>query len=80
MFRRGGKMKEGGWAFPVYTGNNTAEPGMSLRDYLAGQALAGLLAGGGFIKDGEDLTTSSQFASTSYGLADAMLAEREKGD
>ena len=62
------KPKDGGPAFPNYYGN----PGMSLRDYFAGQALAGLLA---CMK-----TTGSKkdFAMDAYMQADAMLAEREK--
>ena len=49
-----------------------ARSGMSLRDYFAGQALTGLLAHA----SGEDPGKSPSMA---YKLADAMLAEREKG-
>jgi hypothetical protein len=48
------------------------QPGMNLRDYFAGQALVGLLShssGGDPMKDPE----------WAYKLANAMLAEREKG-
>lgn len=69
--------KDGGPAFPRvpwdvndYTGDGS--PGMSLRDYLAGQALAGLLA-----FPGKDFP-SSVIAFGAYDVADAMLAEREK--
>ena len=61
------KPNDGGPAFPV-----GLLPGMSLRDYFAGQALAGLIAcpntSGG----------EKDFARNAYKLADAMLAEREK--
>jgi hypothetical protein len=34
----------GGSAFPVIWGKTVTDPGMTLRDWFAGQALAGLLA------------------------------------
>lgn len=43
--------------------------GMSLRDWFAGQALAGYLANNGYL---------SQTAERAYEIADAMLKEREK--
>lgn len=47
--------------------------GMSLRDWFAGQALAGLCASdaGGYVKPPKQ-------ASDAYEMADAMLAERAK--
>jgi hypothetical protein len=74
--------KDGGPAFPVSTGHHPdtmmKDPriGMTLRDYFAGKAMQGLLAAG----------TEAQFcfsgdttlAAISYGIADAMLAERER--
>ena len=48
-------------------------PGMSLRDYFAGQALAGLLPNYATLLRGE-----GGLASDAYALADAMLAERAK--
>ena len=51
-------------------------PGMMLRDYFAGQALAGMLAG----EDAQHFNESPHYAAAhSYGFADAMLAERDKG-
>jgi len=47
------------------------QDGMTLRDWFAGQALAGLLAHA----SGEDPHKAPEMA---YRLADAMLAEREK--
>lgn len=49
-------------------------PGMSLRDYFAGQALVNLPP---FSADGYDST--AHLAHDAYAIADAMLAEREKG-
>lgn len=47
----------------------TAEGGLSLRDFYAGQALTGLLAQG----QNEDLCAKS------YAIADRMLEERSQG-
>ena len=62
-------------AFPTpESEHNYAVEGMSLRDYFAGQALAGMLANrnvGGDVK-GEEI------AMNAYRAADHMLAEREK--
>ena len=62
------KPNDGGPAFPV-----GLLPGMSLRDYFAGQAMGGQLAD----PDGE--IDPKLIARWSYAYADAMLAEREKG-
>lgn len=48
------KTNDGGPAFPVTFEHSEAtseKPGMSLRDYFAGQALAGLLAAGYEVSD-----------------------------
>lgn len=65
---------DGGSAFPFAAeyGHPAACGGMSLRDYFAAKALAGLLAHA----SGEDPNKAPAMA---YKLADAMLAEREKG-
>ena len=54
--------KDGGNAFPT-----AAEPGMTLRDWFAGQAICGMLAG----KD-------DKMAKWAYQRADAMLKRREQ--
>jgi hypothetical protein len=51
--------------------NPYSQHGMTLRDYFAGQALAGRLA------DGTDKMKHS-VAEDAYAYADAMLAERTK--
>ena len=59
---------DGGAAFPVMY----VSEGMSLRDYFAGQALAGIMAG--------NYTSNSLkwVPGEAYALADAMLAARER--
>ena len=76
---------DGGQAFPgpgpLYNdmGDLTdAEFGMSLRDYFAGQALAGLLAGAPHhFPIG---APSEQIANAADDLADAMIAAREEAE
>ena len=78
------KPNDGGAAFPLPPvlseggpesyWSQPPQPGMSLRDYFAGQALAGILLDAGTARQVEDHT----IAKSAYRLADAMLAEREK--
>ena len=69
--------KDGGPAFPhtldMVSGGNE-RGGMSLRDYLAGQALQACFT---FQQVGR-WENYAQAASDAYMMADAMLAEREK--
>jgi len=83
---------DGGQAFPntvsgmvVMAGGaeskfNSTQYGMSLRDYMAGQALAGGLIA--HLHDPDCQTPLMDFvdvvAHTAYMLADAMIEEREK--
>lgn len=74
--------KHGGPAFPRTGVGNAGhsydvppQDGMSLRDYFAGQALAGIIACPGAEPDD---ASREGCASLAYGFADAMLAEREK--
>jgi len=61
-------------AFPVpMTEQDCGEPGMSLRDYFAGQALAGAMAS---LKSDETWPAPGM-AAHCYRVADAMLRERE---
>lgn len=57
-------------------------PGMSLRDYFAGQALAGILGNGfaraQFARVGMD--SPAGVAAACYAFADAMLAHRAEGN
>lgn len=63
--------KDGGPAFPLPGTYGCTKDGMSLRDYFAGKALAGLSA-----QFGSELAPPA-FAAFAYKLADAMLAARE---
>lgn len=80
---------DGGPAFPVLhtiDGNWVKDPvpqysGMSLRDWFAGQALAGLLShmGGPYIEAmAQGIKGGALESCAAYAWADAMLAEREK--
>lgn len=72
----------GGPAFPVHPEANPDgySGGMSLRDWLAGQALTGILAGG-FANTipHDDVNGGGDTAFFAYQYADAMLAARKKG-
>jgi hypothetical protein len=65
------KAKDGGPAFPGNTPGNLWF-GMSLRDWFAGQALAGLLS-----RDGYKNKVPKDTADWCYQIAAAMLAARE---
>lgn len=58
--------KTGGPAFPHPALADEGEPGMTLRDYFAGQALVGLCTG------------FAGSAKSAYAIADAMISERGK--
>jgi hypothetical protein len=69
---------DGGAAFPVVDGyhkdgrHRGGESGMTLRDYFAGQALAGYVA-----NENSWTVTCAKSAEDAYNYADAMLAARE---
>lgn len=72
--------KDGGPAFPVPEQNRLSDgtycnEGMSLRDWLAGQALTGVLAGYWSNADACGFSPRD-FAETAYEQADAMIAAR----
>jgi hypothetical protein len=76
---------DGGPAFPYLTASESGrevtthegEPGMSLRDYFAAKAMAGLI-----VNTTPDLAkgvSASHIAKAAYDLADAMLIARATG-
>lgn len=72
-------VNDGGRAFPVIpppdgAGYPFPDGGMSLRDYFAGQAMVGLLAGKAMP---EGVSWALTVANWSYEQADAMLKARE---
>jgi hypothetical protein len=67
-----GAPNDGGPAFPVVW-QDVPHGGMTLRDWFAGQALAGMLAGNPTESPNEEW-----FAGIAYTMADAMLVERER--
>ena len=74
--------KDGGPAFPriTYEGN-LGHPGMSLRDWFAGQALAGAIASPRpFMLRDKNCDTAPKLADLSYEMADAMIRARNEGE
>lgn len=76
------KTNDGGPAFPhdnqeLGDRHRVAQPGMTLRDWFAGQALVGLMSDPGLRPD--KLAEFQHMAVRLYQVADAMLAERERG-
>ena len=81
---------DGGPAFPqtpiingngevVTSGMYFAEgPGMSLRDWFAGQAMAGILFISNSVKNESKQPAEKLIATTAYLMADAMLAARKE--
>lgn len=76
-----------GSAFPVNTSNVInpggygADPGMSIRDYFAAQAIVGLLASqetGRTMEIINGLVGGRLLAEAAYLISDAMLKERDK--
>lgn len=61
---------------PIYPCNSPIHKGMVLRDWLAGQALAGFTRA----RDAEMFNehTTRWYARVAYALADAMLIERQE--
>ena len=67
--------RDGGPAFPVHRPFGEDGRGMSLRDWFAGQALAGILASNARATVGPDMERiTAMVADVAYRTADAMLA------
>lgn len=76
------KINDGGPAFPPSGTPHPTDPskvatGLSLRDWFAGQALAGALARDGAMNSSVSTLHREHFAARIYEIADAMLAARE---
>ena len=74
-------MKDGGPAFPVIDDERTRLPiystsGMTLRQWYAGMAMVGITASPKTVAK----ISPDEVAACAYEVADAMLAEREKGE
>jgi hypothetical protein len=78
---------DGGAAFPLLddpgSGLTMREPGMTLRDYFAGQALAGIAANPDISKSAAEaglnaVAVRESYAAAAFATADVMLAERAK--
>lgn len=71
---------DGGPAFP-WGEQGVRIGGMSLRDYFAAQALAGLAAHGPHpdLVRMTEAELAATFATAAYNMADAMLAARNRG-
>lgn len=64
---------DGGPAFPMSSVDGYEQTGMTLRDWFAGHALAGLCASASGIG-----IPSDEMAGIAYSRADAMIAEGNK--
>jgi hypothetical protein len=67
------EINDGGFAFPR-SGSHFTQAGMSLRDWFAGQALAGMLAA-----ESQHLTFKGNWpdaAEQAYQIADAMVDQK----
>lgn len=73
---------DGGPAFPCHMQqHHDGLAGMTLLDYFAGQALAGIMANADFLvsarENGKGASLDIVIASNAYDMAAAMLAARE---
>lgn len=76
--------ENGGPAFPTDSAGRVGAftwhyEGLSMRDWFAGQALAGYIAASAVEAMFDTNASHEEAACRSYQLADAMLAERQKG-
>lgn len=67
---------DGGPAFGHGDHVHGGYPGMSIRDWFAGQALAGMASIS--LEDGDMVMGWADMSKAAYRAADAMLAERQK--
>lgn len=65
-------------AFPNIGASWADEPGITLRDYLAARAIAGLLSNPAVLAATKSDSPSSELAKSAYDIADAMLKARQQ--
>jgi hypothetical protein len=70
-------INDGGPAFPNKDELGNMIPGMTLRDWFAGQALAEIYTARDCLSYSKDETIGQAVARNAYTMADAMLAARE---
>jgi|688.fasta_scaffold232506_2 hypothetical protein len=68
-------INDGGQAFPAGNPTHGGHEGMTLRDWFAGQALAGMISGLDAKSEGSQAI--KPIAEAAYDFADAMLKARE---
>ena len=78
------KPNDGGLAFPVQFDATRRAPGMTLRQWYAGQAVKGMLSNPNYIYIPEKVADdpNERFSARAFQVADAMIAfeEAEKED
>ncbi len=67
---------DGGPAFPIEMTGTPYAPGMTLRDWFAGQAMAAAYAGCVGARPDEGQTWAEMVSRECYEISDAMLAAR----
>lgn len=74
------KIDTGGPAFPMATVDGWFQTGMTLRDWFAGHALAGICVNDEYWRLNEEYRgkSASEIAHRAYQVADAMIAEGNK--
>ena len=71
-------MNDGGPAFPIDDFAKNQHLGISIRDWFAGQALNGAIAGALKVQFVQGMEVQEALAFACYIYADAMIAERAK--
>lgn len=73
------KIDDGGQAFPSSGDYGSQLSGMSLRDWFAGQIIAGIMADTSTCLDGPNGIQTNACAQQAWELADVMIRARKTG-